>query len=297
MVTLHGPESRAVGVARQAKHRLFVARKHTRRAISRAAVHGSNAAFSLFSRAKPHRYTEGLYSGEFLDGPTAITARLAPVPNVIYCFWTGRNELTPNRVYNLNLLRERNPNTDVVLVTPDNLDQFLAPGYPLHPSYGNLSLVHKSDYLRAYFMHHHGGGYTDIKEPAGKWLPLVERLQQSPGKWALGYQEVSSDMCAQLPGRLGRDLRVHYRRLIGNGAFIMRPGTPLTAEWYQELHTRLDAYADALCECPGDARGTNSGYPIPWTGILGDIFQPLCLKYRNRLILDDRIKPSFRDYK
>jgi hypothetical protein len=32
-------------------------------------------------------------------------------------------------------------------------------------------------------------------------------------------------------------------------------------------------------------------------GILGDIMQLLCLKYRERLILDDRIKPSVKDDK
>ncbi len=50
-------------------------------------------------------------------------------------------------------------------------------------------------------------------------------------------------------------------------------------------------FAPRLAEHPGDARGDNPGYPIRWTGILGDIFQPLGLKYADRLIIDERIRP------
>jgi hypothetical protein len=38
------------------------------------------------------------------------------------------------------------------------------PEYPLHPAFKYLSYVHKSDYLRSYFMHFYGGGYADIKK-------------------------------------------------------------------------------------------------------------------------------------
>lgn len=288
---------RALNAAKQTKHRLFVIRKHARRAAQRTGVHGTNIVYRQFSRMRPHRYVDGRYPGTFVDRPSPGPASPGQVDNTIYCFWTGRNELTPNRARNLQRIRDTNPSSDVVLVTPDNLAEFLVPGHPLHPAYDDLSLVHKSDYLRTYFMHHHGGGYTDIKESPGAWLPLIESLRRNPGKWAVGYPELSVDMCSQLPGRLGRDLKIHHRRIIGLGAFIMRPRTPFTTEWYEELHARLDSYADALAKNPGDERGTNPGYPIPWTGILGDIMQPLCLKYRDRLVLDDRIKPSFKDYK
>ena len=286
-----------MNAAKQLKHQVFIVRKRSGRAAKRTGIYGTNIAYRQFSRMRPHQYVAGLYPGTFVDRSSAAPATPRQVRNTIYCFWTGRNELTTNRARNLERIRATNPDSDVVLVTPDNLGDFLVPGHPLHPAYDHLSLVHKSDYLRTYFMHHHGGGYTDIKEPPGAWLPLIERLQQDPGKWALGYRELSVDMCSQLPGRLGRDLKIHHRRIIGLGAFIMRPGTPFTTEWYEELHARLDSYADALSKHPGDARGTNPGYPIPWTGILGDIVQPLCLKYREHLILDERIKPSFRDYK
>ena len=80
--------------------------------------------------------------------------------NNIYCFWTGTNEMNETRLNGLNKLRSVS-GCNVVLITPDNLNDFLIE--PLHPAYKYLSLVHRSDYLRAYFMHYHGGGYSDIK--------------------------------------------------------------------------------------------------------------------------------------
>lgn len=288
---------RALDTARQAKHRLFIVRKHARIAAKRAGVHGANLAYRTLSLMKPHTFTAGLYPGEFLDGAPETAASVKPVANVIYCFWTGTNALPPNRVRNLALFRASNAHTEVILVTPDSLPQFIKSGHPLHPAYEHLSLVHKSDYLRAYFMHHYGGGYSDIKEQQHVWLRFFTALADAPDKWVLGFRELSVDMCAQLPGRLGRDLKIHHRTIIGTCAFVMRPGTPFTTEWMDELHARLDFYADALARHPGNERGSNPGYPVPWTGILGDIMQPLCLKYRSHLILDDRIKPSFKNYK
>ena len=41
--------------------------------------------------------------------------------------------------------------------------KFIHPQYPIHPAYNFLSNIHRSDYLRCYFMHILGGGYADIK--------------------------------------------------------------------------------------------------------------------------------------
>lgn len=113
----------------------------------------------------------------------------------------------------------------------------------------------------------------------------------------LGYTENASYLAAQLPGRLGRDLRHYYNLLIGTNAYILRPGTPLTQEWYAELLRRMEKSARALAKSPGvDSRGRNPGYPLRYTELLGDIFQPLVLKYHDRVLHDERIKPVFRGY-
>lgn len=64
-------------------------------------------------------------------------------------------------------LKERSQ-CEVVLVTPDNLNDYILPDHPLHESYKYLSFTHKADYLRTYFMHFHGG-YCDIKDPGADW--------------------------------------------------------------------------------------------------------------------------------
>ena len=52
---------------------------------------------------------------------------------------------------------------NVILITPEKLNKYILNEHPLHPSYYYLSEVHKSDYLRTYFMRFYGGGYSDIK--------------------------------------------------------------------------------------------------------------------------------------
>ena len=70
-------------------------------------------------------------------------------PN-LYCFWTGTNPLTKNRKTNLKTLK--NTGFNVILVTPNNLDNYILNDYPLHRGYQYLSEVIKSDYLLCYFM-------------------------------------------------------------------------------------------------------------------------------------------------
>jgi hypothetical protein len=84
------------------------------------------------------------------------------VNKIIYCFWTGDNQLTPNRINGLKTMKE-NLNVDIKLIDKNNLNDYIIPEHPLHDGYKYLSLNHKSDYLRCYFMNFYGGGYSDIK--------------------------------------------------------------------------------------------------------------------------------------
>ena len=47
----------------------------------------------------------------------------------------------------------------------------------------------------------------------------------------------------------------------------------------------------------GNVLGDNPGYPIPWGALQGASFQPLCFKYLDRVIVDDRLRPSLADYR
>lgn len=222
---------------------------------------------------------------------------------IVFCFWTDDNPVTENRLRNLDIIR-RNIGCELRFVTKADLQDYLLIDAPFHQAYEYLSPTQKSDYLRAYFMHYYGGGYCDIKKIDTDWNRYFEQLEKQTDKWALGYQEVGEDGVAILPGDIGIELRKHWRRLIGNGAYIFKPGTLLTREWMDNLHELLDAYLPLLEQYPAQFprdclgavyQGKATGYPIPWSGVGGSILHPLCLKYADRL-LQGLPLPSFEDY-
>lgn len=234
--------------ARRAKHRVHVIRLSVRKVLANAYARVRDCYFLRTSSA-PFHFDPRRYRHTFLAaGSRALEPRgsmwppgraVPPVRRVIYCFWTGSNPLTPRRLQSLSEMRVVNEGIDVVLVTPDNLPEFVLPDAPLHPAYGYLSAVHKSDYLRAYFMHHHGGGYSDVKKPLRSWRAAFARLGASSVHWSIGYREVAASAVPQLPGRLGWDLKSQYTRIHGVCAFIMRPDTALTREWLYEVDRRV----------------------------------------------------------
>lgn len=246
----------------------------------------------IVSSLKPYQFDKNRYLGTFLSENTSGScSQLSVVSPIIYCFWTGDNEITPNRLKCLKSMKD-NCGVKIELITPQNLATYILPESPLHKGYQYLSLVHRADYLRCYFMHHYGGGYTDIKRHINNWQPAFESINQS-SNYVLGYREVGYIGVAERKGRIGCDLQNYWRIIAGNGAYICRPYTPFTFEWYTELNKRMDFYYDELVKNPGDIFGKNEGYPIPWNRILGAIFHPLCLKYHDRIILSDIVKPDF----
>lgn len=101
-----------------------------------------------------------------------------------------------------------------------------------------------------------------------------------------------------------RFYQLNYNKLIGNCAFIFKPQSELTQEWWDILNTRLDGFLPALKLNPArhlkerrgqEYDGVVSNYPVPWSYILGDIIQPLSFKYRT-VISRTLPPPKFTDY-
>ena len=209
----------------------------------------------------------------------------------IYVFWTGRNYMSENRKINLKML-EIISEAKVILVTPKNLHEYILPSAPLHPAYEYLSEVHKSDYLRTYFMNFHGGGYSDIKQPSGSWLKCFEELENSE-KWIVGYREIE--------GGVGyAPLEKHWHELIGNCAYICKPQTALTNEWYNEMILLLDKKLEKLKMFPASSPRdcceiSNGKYPIGWVEMLGKIFHEIIKKHKEHLLYS-LPSPIFHDY-
>lgn len=219
------------------------------------------------------------------------------VPRRIFCLWTGDNPMTPARRRSMARLRETQGDVDVVLIEAGDVEDWVVPGHPLHPAYEDLALIHRSDYLRAYLLHHHGGGYTDVKEPAAGWAPVFDRMATSRDLWLIGYREASHRDVAPGPARVRRRLALHHRRLPGNGAYVVRAGTPMTSEWLAEVERRLDSLAGRLRASPGNVFGDNTGYPVAFFSLLGEVFHPLALRWNKHIGFDDRLRPVLTDYK
>jgi hypothetical protein len=204
---------------------------------------------------------------------------------VIWTFWTGTNPLTEARKRSLENLKHVTK-AEVILVTPETLPQYIKT--PFHPAYEYLSLTGRSDYLRAYFMYHYGGGYSDIKESLGSWKRGFWTLENNPELWMVGTREKKGDHVGyQEDEGFYKTLRENYKNLPENGAYIGRAGCPLFKEILDKIHSLLDKHFAALSSmksCPIRARiGDGSGYPLRWTEIGGSIVHEIAYKYRKHI--------------
>ncbi|MBN7762965.1 hypothetical protein JYP52_17635 [Nitratireductor aquibiodomus] len=238
----------------------------------------------------------------------------------IFVFWLGPAELSETRLEGLRTLTTSE--CRIHLVTEQTLASFVLPGRPFHAAFAFLSPIHQSDYLRAYFMHHFGGGYTDIKRCHASWKPAFEAIEREEALGA-GYGEVPGGTArfhkSKIAGQryfLDRpagalEMAWRYRRtkrlrghVIGNGAFIFRPDTELTGRWLSIVEKRLDILLPHLkanpARYPKEVPGVDYGdgpsrYPVPWSFLLGDVLAPLTLEYHRR-ILQLVPAPDFENY-
>jgi hypothetical protein len=211
--------------------------------------------------------------------PTTI---IHAVPRQVFVFWTGDNTMSENRKKCYDSIIA-NIGVKVHLVTPHNLRKYVIKEHPLHEGYQYLCQVHKSDYLRTYFMHHYGGGYTDIKYTRYNWSKYFDEINSKSDIWCIGFPEGEN-------GSSSKDIntRNRYRELIGNSSYIFRSHTKFTEEWYNTLLHKMDEKLDDLRKYPSQypreysgstENGSPSKYPLGWTEILGDHFHDIQIKY------------------
>jgi hypothetical protein len=144
-------------------------------------------------------------------------------------------------------------------------------------------------------MNFYGGGYSDIKDTRGNWINSFNILNNS-NKWIIGYKETGYNGVAGT-----HELKSKWNKLIGNGAYICKPQTELTKEWYNNMIKLLDCKLEKLKEYPSStpqdcAEKSNGKYPIYWSEMLGSIFHPLCYKYKD-YVLNTLPKLVFRNYR
>lgn len=270
---------------RTVKHRLFVHYKRVRWPLYEA----TEPLVRAWHRRFPVRVRMDDFEETFLSYDHPMVPSLGCVPRVIYCFWTGDNDIPQRRLESLAQLQEVNPEAQVTLVTPDNLNDYVLDGHPLHRAYEGLAFVHRADYLRCYFLNFHGGGYADIKPFAHSWSRAFQRLDTSEA-WMIGYRNPSRLMTPNLADRRMERLMVRTSDIrLGQSAYVVRPQTPITEEWWREVNRRITAVQEQLDrESPGPARHDTlpRSYPLHWNGLLAQILDPLTVKYRSHLLYD-----------
>jgi hypothetical protein len=205
----------------------------------------------------------------------------------IYCFWVGHNnqEMNENRKAGLASLF-LNSKVEVILVDNDNLSSYILDEHPLHEGFQYLSDVHKADYLRTYFMHHYGGGYSDIKPCSWDWNSYFDALENSLA-FGIGAPEDEGELSVTPNQRpwLGQ----HWDKLMTNDLYIFKPYTAFTAKWYNKMLGIMDEKLPMLKKNPAkDSREAAdtfvTKYPIQWGELLLEVFHPLCYQYTDRLL-------------
>ena len=210
----------------------------------------------------------------------------------IFCWWTGNNQITDNRKRCLVKLEEVS-GFKTNLITIANLKDYILPTAPFHPAYEYLSYTQRGDYLKVYFMHFYGGCYSDIKETTGSWIDSFNLLNNSD-KWIIGYPDFEHGIAYKPHIKYWRDL-------IGNCAYICKPQTDLTREWYEEVHKLLDSKLEKLKQFPAThpqdhAEVSNGKYPIEWNELNGRIFHNISYKYKDK-VLNTLPVCIFKDYR
>lgn len=283
---------------RSLKHGAFVATKRARWLRAEAGVRLDDLTGRLRETLGPgYRYRDGRYPRTFLELPDPPHVDALECPRVIYTVWFGA-EMPPKRRRSLEELERRNPRSSVVLVTEENLDDFLVPGHPLHPVFPRMAATHRSDHIRTYLVHFHGGGYSDLKAPRASWDGAFDQMNSERSILVTGYREITSNYVTENPRNLGSDLRKYYRFVLGPSAFIMRPNSVFTASLWREQWRRMDYCSPALPEsAPSDPYALASSYPLWWTELFPDIAQCLSLKFQDRIRFDDDLRPALKDYR
>ncbi len=220
---------------------------------------------------------------------------------VIWSYWSGSG-MNSKRQLCYTTMKEH-IGVPVILVTPENIKHYVLSGHPLHKAFPYLSVVHQSDYLRAYLMHFWGGGWHDIKATKVSFLNAWAEFENQ-NVYLVGRQE-SSKGVVKIHDEKGNWMPDHWQEIVGTSAWVGRAQTPFTNELLIKMEALLDQNFEQLKKYPAKhprerklpstnrtqelinriknlASGRTHNYPLPWT-VFGNVFQPLVLKYKNHI--------------
>lgn len=223
------------------------------------------------------------------------------VPFVIWCYWEG-DAMEGNRLLSFQYLQQH-ISVPICLITPDNLNNFIKPNFPILESYQDLSIVHRSDYVRAYLMHHYGGGWHDIKATEQSYAE-VWSIFEDENIWIVGRKETAKG-AAKVYTQNGDYIPNFYKDLIAVPSWVARPNTKFSEEMLEGIESIINSNKEILQKYPAkhprEKKLPNTNflkkvfniakflyqkrslhYPLDWT-LFGNVFHPLILKYKGHI--------------
>ncbi|HMR18863.1 MAG TPA: hypothetical protein PKA53_06165 [Sphingobacterium sp.] len=235
-----------------------------------------------------------------IQSPVELSYRHA-VPYTLWCYWEG-DPMSGNRLTSFEYLQQ-NIQVPICLLTPDNLHLFIKPEHPFPDSYQHLSIVHRSDYVRAYMLYHYGGGWHDIKATEVSYANVWKEFE-NPEIWIVGKPEIAKGAAKAYTGD-GSYVPDHYKRLIAVPAWVGRPHTALAKDILDGIENLVTYHAQELKKYPAKHprdkkivtksrikrlftrikfryQGKSTRYPLEWT-LFGNVFHPVILKYNQHV--------------
>ncbi len=245
-------------------------------------------------------YSEGtnLKEVEYVNG----------IPKVVYIVWFGgKQNMSTNRLKALNSLTQ-NIGVPYILITENNFKDFEVSDHPIHPSFKNLSGNHQSDYLRAYLLHHHGGGYHDIKYRDLGWQGEWEDFKDEQ-VWMKSCAEIEeSHIGYDLDHPETKEIQKQFSQLGSMCWIISRKNTPYTKDLLDKIDKKLDFHLNKLeiypstkpagyyADRPMEKLREGDKYPLRWLELMGEHFHILMHKYREHNKLD-LPRPNLKNYR
>jgi hypothetical protein len=208
------------------------------------------------------------------------------IPKVVFIFWFSNKDYIPEfsvRRYNALQSLINNIKVPAIIITKENYKFFEIPDFPYNKSLEYLSGNHKSDYLRAYILHHYGGGYHDIKWREKSWENEWDKFKDE-NIWIIGRRELKSDNIGYGEGQ--EWVTQKYESLVTMSWVIMRKNNEYIKTVLNKINNILDSKYELLKKnpapnerCGNNLNCDNSQYPLRWLEIMGEISHPLQLNY------------------
>lgn len=227
------------------------------------------------------------------------------VPKVVFICWFGGYKVDNQKMskYRFEAFKSlvENIGVPVILITSNNYSCFIKKTHPIHKSFELLSGNHKSDYIRAYFLHYYGGGYHDIKHREDSWKDCWDDWLFDDNIWIYGRRENNKRAIGYPPQ--SSHIREYYDKLVTMGWIICKPNTKYTNILLQKIEDILTKKHLELVLHPGFKSSgyyhenpfqmaEENNYPLRWLEIMGEISHPLMLEfiYNIKYGLPDAIK-------